>query len=211
MHTSKAAASTLAGHLWTRRDGARGQLRNLALAFLGSLFVAACAQIQVPMWPVPVTMQTFAVVVVGMAFGARLGAATLALYVAQGAIGLPVFANFTAGPAVLMGPTGGYIVGFVLAAWIAGSLAERGWDRKVWTTALAMLAGNAAIYLPGLAWLTILYAGALAPHIQATGAAGPFGAAIATGLMPFLVGDALKIALAAAAMPVAWRLVQRFN
>ena len=196
---------TLASVLWPSRARQR-ILRGVVLAFVGSLLVAASAQVEVPLWPVPITGQTFAILVVGMAYGARLGAATLALYLAQGAIGLPVFAGFAAGPAVLVGPTGGYLVGFVLAAGLIGYLAERGWDRGPVTTALAMLLGNIVIYLPGLAWLTVFLASAKS---LAYGAA--FQAALGAGLTPFLLGDGLKLALAAAALPLAWKLLAKFR
>ncbi|MDJ0946290.1 MAG: biotin transporter BioY [Kiloniellales bacterium] len=197
------AQPTLASVLWPRRDAQR-LLRPALLALLGSLLVAASAQVEVPLWPVPITGQTFAVLVIGMAYGARLGAATLALYFAQGAAGLPVFAGFAAGPAVLMGPTGGYLLGFVLAAGLIGYLAERGWDRGPLTTALAMLLGNIVIYLPGLAWLTVFLASAKALTMDAA-----FTVALSAGLTPFLLGDALKLALAAAALPLAWKLLAK--
>ena len=167
MLSSSATKATLATTLWPVTV-APGLRRSAILALLGSLFVAACSQIQVPLWPVPITGQTFAVLVVGAAFGWRLGGATLALYLAEGAIGLPVFAKFSGGLAVLAGPTGGYLVGFVLAAALVGYLAERGWDRSPLSTALAMLAGNVLIYLPGLAWLAAFYAGPGAGYIAAT-------------------------------------------
>ena len=184
-------------------------LRQAILALVGSVFVAAAAQVQVPLWPVPITGQTFAVLVVGMAYGWRLGGATLLLYMAEGAIGLPVFAQFSGGPAVIAGPTGGYIVGFVLAAAATGALAERGWDRGPLTTGLAMLCGNIAIWVPGIAWLTLFYLGPGAEYIAASGAGTALGAAIAKGAVPFLLGDALKLALAACLMPLAWRLIRR--
>ncbi|MFQ5984821.1 MAG: biotin transporter BioY [Alphaproteobacteria bacterium] len=201
---------TLIAALLPPREGGR-TLRLVVLAVLGSAFVAVCAQIQVPLQPVPITGQTFGVLIVGMTFGWRLGAATLLLYLAEGAVGIPVFAQLSAGPAVIAGPTGGYIVGFVLAAGLVGYLAERGWDRNFWLTALAMLIGNIAIYLPGVPWLAVWYAGSGAEFIGASGAETPLGAAIATGVMPFLLGDALKLALAARLMPFAWRLKARLG
>ncbi|MCZ6587878.1 MAG: biotin transporter BioY [Alphaproteobacteria bacterium] len=202
---------TLAGAVWP--DGASPTatraIRAVVLAVLGSLFVAICAQVQIPLWPVPVTGQTFAVLVVGMAFGWRLGGATLLLYLAEGAVGLPVFAKFAAGPGVLAGPTGGYIVGFVLAAAAIGYLAQRGWDRSVWRTAIAMLIGNVVLYIPGLIWLGMFYAGPGAQYVANTGATTAVGAAIAGGLTPFLLGDALKLALAAALFPIAWRMLSK--
>ena len=200
MSATASVQSTLAAALWpaTKQSAV---LRAALLALAGSAFVALSAQIEVPLWPVPITGQTFAVLIVGMAFGWRLGAATLLLYMAEGAVGIPVFAKFSGGFAVLIGPTGGYIVGFVLAAAIVGYLAERGWDRNPGLTALAMLIGNVAIYLPGLPWLAIFLAG--------IGTENPVGAAISGGLTPFLLGDALKLALAACLLPVSWKLVGR--
>ncbi len=200
---------TLAATLWPV-DASRGWLRNVVLAVVGSLLVALCAQIQVPLWPVPITGQTFGVLVVGMVYGWRLGGATLVLYTAQGAVGLPVFANFSGGLGVLAGPTGGYIFGgFVLGAALVGYLAERGWDRGFVRIGLAMLAGNVAIYVPGLAWLALFYAGPGAQYVAATGADGALGAAFAAGALPFLLGDLLKLLLAAAVFPLVWRRVSR--
>ena len=211
MATSAHLQPTLATAIWPDEasPAATRAVRNVILAVLGSLFVAICAQVQVPLWPVPVTGQTFAVLVVGMAFGWRLGGATLLLYLAEGLVGLPVFAKFAAGPGVLAGPTGGYLVGFVVAAAVIGYLAQRGWDRNVWRTAAAMLIGNVVLYIPGLIWLGMFYAGPGAQFVANTGATMAAGAAIAGGLTPFLLGDALKLALAAALFPAAWRLVSK--
>lgn len=208
MQSLSVTRDTLASALWPV-DSTRSWLRSGVLAVTGSLLVAVCAQIQVPLWPVPITGQTFAVLIVGMAYGWRLGGATLVLYAAEGAAGLPVFAKFSGGLAVLAGPTGGYIFGFVLAAALVGYLAERGWDRSVVTTGLAMLAGNVVIYVPGLAWLALFYAGPGAEYMAATGAESALGAAIAAGALPFLLGDFLKLLLAAAIFPLVWRRVSR--
>lgn len=209
MTTSAQMRPTLASAVWpdTTSPTASRLVRAVILAFLGSLFVAVSAQAQVPLWPVPVTGQTFGVLVVGLVLGWRLGGAALLLYIAEGLVGLPVFAKFSAGAAVLTGPSGGYIAGFVVAAAIVGFLAQRGWDRSVWWTGAAMLFGNIAIYILGVAWLTNFYAGPGAQYIASAGAETALGAAIAKGLMPFLLGDAIKIALAAALLPVAWRVL----
>ena len=178
---------TLAATLWPAPAGSL--TRWLALMVAGVIFVAIAAHIEVPLYPVPMTMQTFAVLIVGMAYGSRLGAATLALYMAAGLAGLPVFATGGA-----LGPTSGYIFGFILAAGLVGWLAERGWDRTVSSTAVAMLAGNVLIYVPGLivlAW----FVGA--------------GKVLEYGFYPFLIGDAVKLVLAAAVLPAAWNLVGR--
>ena len=183
-------------------------LRTLIMALLGSLFIALLAQVQVPIWPVPITGQTFGVLVVGMAFGFRLGGLTLLLYLLEGHLGLPVFAGGKSG---LAGPTSGYLVGFVFAAAITGYLAEKKWDRNVWYTGLAMLIGNLAIYIPGLIWLTIFFEGPGSQYVAAIGASTAIGAALTKGLLPFIIGDILKLALAAIIFPYVWRLLPRFK
>ncbi len=188
--------STLAGVLWPMQAGSSGFVRNGALAVLGSLLLIASAKINVPFWPVPLTMQTFAVLVIGMTFGPRLGAATVVLYLLEGAVGLPVFSGTPAkgiGLAYMAGPTGGYLIGFVAAAYLAGMLALRGWDRKPLYAAAAMLLGMAVIYVLGVAWLSTLIG---------------FGKAVQFGVVPFLLADALKIALATVLLPLAWRGVR---
>jgi biotin transport system substrate-specific component len=133
--------------------------RDIALAIAGSLLLTLSAKLQIPFWPVPMTMQTFVVLVIGTAFGWRLGAATVALYLLEGALGLPVFAGTPErgiGLAYMMGPTGGYLAGFLAAAVLCGKLAERGWDRNPWRTALAMTAGHLLILFLGWAWLAAL-------------------------------------------------------
>jgi biotin transport system substrate-specific component len=197
----QARHDTLVAALWPRagRLGEMsGLLRNLLLAVAGSLLLWAAAKVQVPFYPVPITMTTFAVLAIGMAYGWRLGAATVLLYLAEGAMGLPVFAGTPEkgiGLAYMAGPTGGYLLGYVLAAAACGWLAERGWDRNVLTAALAMLAGNALIYLPGLAWLGVLF-GWDKPILE-------------WGLIPFITGDLLKLALVAAGLPLAWKALAR--
>jgi biotin transport system substrate-specific component len=187
---------TLIGTLWPGETAK--PLRLVALAIIGTALLTLTAKINIPFFPVPLTMTTFAVLVIGMAYGLRLGTATLLLYLAEGAVGLPVFAGTPEkgiGLAYMMGTTGGYLLGFVLAAALCGWLAERGWDRRVGTTALAMLLGNIVIYVPGLLWLGSLL-GWDKPILE-------------WGLTPFLLGDLFKLALAAAVLPFAWRLVKR--
>ncbi len=161
----------------------------------GSALIALAAQVRVPLpfSPVPVTGQTFAVLLVAAALGARLGPASVGLYVGEGIAGLPVYAGGGAGIATLAGPTGGYLVGFVAAAALVGALASRGWDRHFLTAVAAMLAGEVAIYAVGLAWL------ARFPL--------PVGV-LDAGLVPFVIGDAYKLVLAALALPAAWRFVR---
>ena len=122
----------------------------------GTLALALSAKIQIPFWPVPLTMQTLVVLLIGMAYGWRLGGATLLLYLAEGAVGLPVFAGTPEkgiGLAYMLGTTGGYLLGFALAAAACGALAERGWDRSFARVVAAMLIGNAIIYSTGVLWL----------------------------------------------------------
>ena len=183
---------TLADTLWSQSVP-----RNLLLAVAGSLALVASAKAQVPFWPVPMTMQTFVVLVIGMTFGWRLGAATVLLYLAEGATGLPVFANSPErgiGLAYMVGPTGGYLAGFVLAAAVTGFLAERGFGRTVVSAFAVLLAGVVAIYLPGVLWL-----GAV------VGFDKPL---LSLGVLPFLPAELLKVALAAAVLPLAWRFAR---
>jgi biotin transport system substrate-specific component len=204
MKPNKATAKTIAATLWPASEGGMRAARLVLLAVLGSLLTAISAQIQVPMFPVPMTMQPFAVIVIGAALGARLGFASLLLYIIEGAAGLPVFAGFGAGPAILLGPTGGYIIGFALAAGAVGWLAERGWDRSVLATVAAMTIGMAVLYIAGLAWLTHWIAAAKGLSVSSAAQA-----AFMAGALPFLIGDAVKIVLAALVLPGAWRLIER--
>ncbi len=190
-------AVTLAGALWPEKPALSDRLlRGVLLALLGSLLVAFSAQIQVPMYPVPMTMQPFAVLLIGAAYGSRLGALTVLLYMAEGAAGLPVFAGMKGGFVHLLGPTGGYIAGFIAAAAVVGLLAERGWHRSIAFCLAAMTIGMALIYLLGVGRLASLIG---------------LDKAFAVGMLPFLVGDAVKIALAALILPGASTLVDRFG
>lgn len=187
---------TLIGAIWPDGSLAR-PLRLAILALAGTALLTLSAKVQVPMWPVPMTMQTFAVLGIGMAYGWRLGGATLMLYLAEGAVGLPVFSK-GGGIAYFYSATSmGYIYGFVLAAVLVGWLAGRGWDRNPATTALAMLIGNIVIYVPGLLWLGMIV--------------GWDKPVLDWGLYPFLFGDLVKLALAAAVLPLAWKAVQRWR
>lgn len=191
---SQAGISTLL----QRFAGETSLLQKAAVVFAGSLLLWASAKVQLPFYPVPLTMQTFAVLAIGAALGWRLGLATVLLYLAEGAAGLPVFAGTPEkgiGLAYMMGPTGGYLLGYLPAAAVCGWLAERGWDRNIALTVLAMLAGTVMIYLPGLLWL-----GAVVGWDKPV---------LAWGLTPFLLGDLLKLGLASAALPLVWRLVGR--
>lgn len=180
------------------RDGTALLIKQVALVVLGITLLAVAAKIKVPVWPspVPVTMGTFAVLTIGAAYGARLGLVTIIGYMLIGALGFDVFASSSAesaGLTYMMGGTGGYLLGYVLATLTLGVLAERGWDRSVLWMAVAMLIGNALIYVPGLLWLGELY-GWDKPILE-------------WGLTPFLIGDGLKLLLAAIILPLAWKLV----
>jgi biotin transport system substrate-specific component len=170
--------------------------RHIVLILVGVLIVAVCARIYIPTTPVPFTGQTFGVLVVGGALGFRRAAASLALYLAIGALGVPIFSQGRGGIDVVTGATGGYIVGFVVAAALVGRLAELGWDRHIGGSIGAMLLGSALIYAVGVPWL-----------MATTGLAAP--EAIAEGMTKFLVWDAVKLVAAAAIFPIAWWIVGR--
>ncbi len=161
---------------------------SAGLVIAGSLIVAVCAQInvQLPFALVPITGQTFGVLLVGALLGSRLGALALLAYLAEGIAFLPVFAGGAAGPMHLAGPTGGYLAGFVPAAWLAGWLVEKGWDRTPWLATAAMVLGTALIFLCGLTWLAMYV---------------PPEALLTAGLTPYLPGAAIKIGLAALLLP----------
>ncbi|MEA3310216.1 MAG: biotin transporter BioY [Chloroflexota bacterium] len=167
---------------------------DLALVTLGTALIAVSAQfaVRLPFSPVPVTGQTLMVLLIGASLGRKRGTATLLAYLAEGLVGLPVFAQGGLGWAYLLGPTGGYLFGMVAAAYLVGWLAERGWDRKPSTTAVAMLGGNLAIYALGVTWLALF-----------TG----WNAALPLGLLPFIPGDLLKIVLATLLLPAGWKLL----
>ena len=174
------------------------RVRTLALVFGGALLTAACAQVSVPVpgSPVPVTGQTFAVLLVGAALGPARAAASLLLYLLMGLVGLPVYTEWSSGSSVLFGPTGGYIVGFVIAAAVVGRAAQRGWDRTPVKALPTFALGLVIIFAIGVPWLAVDFG------LSA-------GAAISAGLTPYLFGEALKIAAAAGLFPAAWRLVRR--
>ena len=188
--------SLLANRIWPVA-GSSTLVRNIVLAVAGSLFVAAAAQITVPMWPVPMTLQTLAVLLVGGAYGARLGAATLGLYALEGALGLPFFAGGKSGMAdakldyFLPASSMGYILGFILAAWLVGKLIESGWGSSLLKSVLATLAGAVVLYVPGLIWL-----GIWAAKTQGMDASAATQAALGWGLYPFIPGDIVKAMIA---------------
>jgi len=172
--------------------GNKARLFDIACIAGGSAIIALSAliSIRLPFSPVPVTAQTMAVLLMGAMMGKTRAVASVLLYLAQGIAGLPVFAGGMFGAAYLLGPTGGYLIGFLPAVIITGHLAERGWDRKVSSAFMAMLAGNIAIYAVGLPWLAA-YVGA--------------NRVFALGLAPFLPGDIIKLVLAASILPAGWK------
>jgi biotin transport system substrate-specific component len=173
-----------------------GFLADTILVLAGAGLVAAAAQVSIPLpfTPVPITGQTFAVVLVGASLGTLRGTASLALYLLAGMAGAPIYAHHSHGLAVVTSATGGYLVGFVLAAAVTGLLAERRWDRHFSSAVGAMLTGNVVIYLVGLPWL----AADLGTSLDKT---------LEFGLYPFVPGDILKLYLAGALLPTAWRVV----
>lgn len=195
-NTSQMPSATLLNSIAAGRVSEAGltMAHKVALVIGGSILLALSAHIKVPFYPVPVTMQTMLVLMIGMAFGPRLGFATIMAYLAQGAMGLPVFAG-GAGLAYMAGPTGGYLFGFAVAAIVTGLLAEKGWGKSVGSTALAMVIGNIVIYAFGVTYLSSIVGG--------------FDKAIQFGLAPFIYGDLLKIVIATAALPLAWKYLPK--
>ena len=188
--------TTLASTFYTRTFPRTAfWLRDMILIVLGALFVAALAQVKVPLpfTPVPLTGQTFAVLLIGATLGSARGAASMALYIVLGTLGMPVFAGGASGLTYLTGATLGYLVGFVIAAYVIGLLAERGLERSVRTSLLPFLLGTIIIYACGVAWLAIVL--------------GSLGQAFMAGVVPFLIGDAIKLVVAAVVLPAAWTQV----
>lgn len=178
-------------------QGTALRVKQAAMVVLGIMALAIMAKIKVSMWPVPITMGTFAVLTIGATYGPRLGLATILGYMIIGALGFDVFAGSsaeTAGLTYMMGGTGGYLVGYVLATLALGFAARAGWDRSVGLMAVALLVANALIYLPGVGWLSVLYGNSLTWAVE-------------VGLVPFLIGDALKLGLAALLVPGLWKLI----
>jgi biotin transport system substrate-specific component len=173
----------------------QGILGKVVLVLAGSLFIAAAAKVSVPMWPVPISMQTLAILLVGFAMGSRLGAATVIVYLMQGAMGLPYFTPSTLpGLAGLMGPTGGFLIGFVGLAWLAGYAAETGLARGAVTTALIAVGASALLYVPGILW-PMAFAGAIG--VEAGWAGQSAGFYWTHFMAPFMLGDVLKAVLVA--------------
>lgn len=189
MSTAATQTRPLISVLWPTGDNAL--FRNVILVLVGTALLALSAKIQVPFYPVPMSMQTFVVLILGATYGWRLAGATVLAYLLEGALGLPVFAT-GAGLAYLAGPTGGYLIGFLAAAVAIGALAERGMDRRI-STALAMfLVGDVIVFILGVGYLSSFIG---------------LQKAFIAGLYPFIPGEAVKIGLAMALMPFLWRKV----
>ena len=178
------------------QNGAARLGAQIVLAVLGTLLLTLSAKTKVVLGPVDMSLQTLAVLLIGASFGFRLGVATLLLYLAEGAAGLPVFA-LGGGLSYFMGPTAGYLISYPIAAFLVGWLAERRWDRKLLTATVAMLLGNLVIYAIGMAWLGT-YKGILFEV-----------STLVAGVQPFILGDLTKIAVAAVVLPSAWRIAGR--
>lgn len=176
----------------------KGVLVDTAAVLGFACFTAAMAQVSLWIGPVPITGQTFAVLLAGILLGSIRGALSQITYLAIGATGVPFWFALGGPPGIarLLGPSGGYLVGFVAAAFVTGWLAERGWDRHIWTTALAMLAGNTVIYLFGLPWLARFV---------------PGDSVLKFGLYPFLIGDIAKIVVATLIPPTSWRVLKHLK
>ena len=169
-----------------------GILRDVLLITGGALLIALCTRLEIPAYPVPITGQTFGIFLIAALLGSRRGVLSAMGYLSLGAMGMPVFAGGATGLTAFTGPTAGYIVGFIFAAFTVGSLCERGWDKSVLATILAMVAGSVAIYIPGTVWLSRFVG---------------WDMVIETGVLPFIIGDTAKIAAAALLFPSAWRLL----
>ena len=195
---SLSTSSTLAGLLWPSRDDARfAALRAVVLMVAGTALLTLSAKVQVPLPYVPMTMQTLVVLLIGASYGWRLGGATVALYLAEGAMGMPVFAGtppLPAGIGYFMGPTGGFLFGFLAAALAMGFMAERGWDRSLLRVTVMMAVGHALIFAVGLAQLSLVM---------------PLAKAWTVGAAPFVAATIVKTALAVALMQAAWSVTRR--
>jgi biotin transport system substrate-specific component len=174
----------------------RSAINNVALILSGAVFTAYAAQLVIPMWPVPITAQTLAVLLVGSVLGATRGAISLIVYFSMGAMGLPVFSAATS---LSFGPTFGYLVGFIAAAALIGYLSERGWHKSVIGVLGSFAIANSVIYIFGLPWLAFA--------LGTLGAANDLASVAAAGLAPFIIGDVIKMTVAAALLPLAWKFL----
>ena len=194
--------NTLLGLYQPKGDAAK-LASNLVTVVLGTLLITLCAKINVPVWPVPVTLQGFALAALAAAFGMRIGVATVGLYLLEGALGLPVFAT-GGGLVYLVGPTGGFLLGFIALAAIVGYAADRGASDKPLALFGAMLLGDAVMFVLGFAWLALM-----AGQAGWIDQANVLGSAFAKAVQPFIVWDILKMALAALTVTGAWKLIAK--
>jgi biotin transport system substrate-specific component len=194
--------NTLLGVFQPKGDAAR-LASNLATVVLGTLLITICAKINVPVWPVPVTLQGFAIAALAAAFGLRIGVATVALYLLEGAVGLPVFAS-GGGLAYLVGPTGGFLIGFLVMAAIIGYAADKGASGKPLTLFAAMVAADAVLLVLGFVWLL-----ALSGNAGWIDQNNVVASAFAGAIQPFVIWDILKMALAALTVTGAWNILAK--
>ena len=194
--------NTLLGVFQPKGDAAR-LASNLATVVLGTLLITICAKINVPVWPVPVTLQGFAIAALSAAFGLRIGVATVALYLLEGAFGLPVFAT-GGGLAYLVGPTGGFLIGFLVMAAIIGYAADKGASGKPLTLFAAMVAADAVLLVLGFVWLL-----ALSGNAGWIDQNNVVASAFAGAIQPFVIWDILKMALAALTVTGAWNILAK--
>lgn len=193
-------------------EGAARLISAILLVIAGTMVLAIAAKIKVPFYPVPMTLQTLAVLGIAATYGSRLAVITVLAYLAQGALGLPVFTNTppaVAGPAYFTGPTGGFLIGFVVMAWIVGAAADKGWGRSFPKLLGTMIVADVVMLALGFVWLA--WFAALSSGATGLGGANGLGvvSAFSAGVAPFLLGDLLKVLLAAAAVPAVWRLFDR--
>ncbi|MEO0671032.1 MAG: biotin transporter BioY [Pseudomonadota bacterium] len=203
--TSRAGANTLAEILPSSRAAAIGT--SILIAIVGSLLMTLAAKYKIPFEPVAMTLQPFVVLLLGLTLGARLAGGTIALYLSQGAMGLPVFTGTPEkgiGLAYMMGPTGGFLAGFFIAAVVVGMLADRGWSRSVFMATLAAIIGLALLYLPGITWL----AGWLSAA-KGTALSDAASTAITVGAAPFIAKDLLAAVIAALMVATGWSLAKQ--
>ena len=175
---------------------ARGIVMDVVLVSAGAALTAIAAQVVIPLWPVPITGQTLAVLLVGSALGALRGTLSMLLYAVLGIVGLPVFSGADSGITVILGPTGGYIVGFVFAAAFTGWIAQRSWDRKILRSILGFLGGTVATFAIGLPWLAL----SLGLNLEQT---------LVAGLYPFIIGGVVKMVIAASVVTLGWSYLER--
>jgi biotin transport system substrate-specific component len=201
--SENATSRSLAVAVWP--DHVNQFVQGAILVVAGTLILTISAKIKVPFYPVPMTLQTFAVMALAAAYGSRLAVLTVLAYLLQGALGLPVFTNTppaVAGPLYFMGPTGGFLIGFIVLAMIVGKATDYGWDRSIPKLLAAMVVADIVVFTMGFGWLAFF---AQVSSGQGIGIESAF----MNGVVPFLLGDALKIVLAALAIPMGWRLLER--